>query len=564
MNHFRGWEQRYQGAAPPATAVYRSVLADMAGVLPAYMVGIACYLGLQDLDAATTPADMQSLLTECNDRLAAIHAEWGVKPLDESTQAEWASVTELKKELTARIAEYEARKRAVEEITAGAGKPAQVDAPFRPAGNPAHAGRTVNAHRARRVPDDIFALAEYRNLSSTPEELLQAYRDGAMFAVEQATFPHPMSVPAREQAHLQGLLDFADAPSPHNPNRELAQRILATGTPAYLRMFTKYIQGRPLTDADLRAAAPLTVQTDATGGYAVPFFFDPTLLHVGAWTITNPFRRACTVKTIVGTDTYNGATIAAFTVARAGEAVPATEGAGAVGQISAIVGKVHGQGTISMELLQDRPDITSELASLIAEAKDSEEENVFAVGVGAALGAGFTPIGVLAAGATTGAYTKLDTGTSVTLAAADADLVEAALPIRHRPNAGWFMSRAAIRQWQALETSTGKLFGGQYYANTGNPAVDAGGNTGLRLIGYPIWEVPSGLNGLAAQTVVSALINPASFYIIERAGMSVEVVPHVFDATTGYVTGQRAIYAWWRNTAKPSDINAGRRLTIKT
>jgi HK97 family phage major capsid protein len=294
----------------------------------------------------------------------------------------------------------------------------------------------------------------------------------------------------------------------------------------------------------------------------VPFYFDPTLLHVGAWTNVNPFRARGTVKTIVGTDTFHGATIAAFTVARAAEAAAATEGNGAVGQISAIVGKVHGAGRLSAELLQDRPDITSELAALIAEAKDTEEESSFAVGVGDALGAGFNPIGVLAAGATSGAYTSLTTATATTLAATDADLVEAALPIRHRAGAEWFMSRAAIRQWEALETTSGKLFGGQYYQRTPNPSNNAVGNTNMALLGYPINEVPSGLSGVGAATIIGALINPKSFYIIERAGMSVEVIQNFLDPTTGYPTGERLIYAWWRNTAKPADVNAGRRLAI--
>jgi hypothetical protein len=58
----------------------------------------------------------------------------------------------------------------------------------------------------------------------------------------------------------------------HNPNRELARLILATGTPDYLRAFTKYLQGRPFDGRDLRAVAPVTVQTGTTGGYPVPFY----------------------------------------------------------------------------------------------------------------------------------------------------------------------------------------------------------------------------------------------------------------------------------------------------
>ncbi len=553
MNHYRGSEQRYMGAVPTPFAIYRPAGVGMARSLEPSMLGIGSYMSVADLEPLSVIGEYATLQAEVRARKKDLHNEFGIKPFDAPAQAEWASLTELDDELTRRITEYSARKSALEVLV---GTPAAADGPFVPS------TRQTKPQHARRVPEDIFALDQYRSLSGSQDELLQAYRDGAMFAVERATYPHPESVPATEQAHIARLLDTADIPSQHNPNRELAQRILATGTNDYLRMFTKYIQGRQLNERDLRAAAPLTVQTDATGGYAVPFYFDPTLLHIGAWTTINPYRQTCTVKTIVGTDTFNGATIAAFTVGRAAEAAAAVEGAGAVGQITAIVGKVHGMGTLSMELLQDRPDITSELASLIAEAKDTEEESIFTIGTGSALGAGFNPIGALAPGVTTGAYTSLNTITSVTLAAGDADATEAALPIRHRSKGAWFMSRAAIRQWQALETSGGKLFGGQYYARVGNPAIDRTGNTGMTLLDYPIWEVPSGPSGLVTTTVVSLLMNPASFYIIERAGMTVETIPVMLDATTGYPTGQRGIYAWWRNTAKPADVNAGRRLKI--
>ena len=508
---------------------------------------------IADLEACQTLEEIVNLQGQVTERKRDMDTEFGVKPFTDEARTEWASLLDVEKQADARVAEISARRASLAEQ---AKDPRKVEMPF--------SGRTIVTNQARRVPEDVFALEQYRQTAGGSEsELLQAYRDGAMFAVEKAIYPHPESKAAVEQEHIQKLLDIADQPSQHNPNRELARRVLATGSPTYLRAFTKYIQGRPLNPDELRAAAPLTVQTDATGGYAVPFYFDPTLLHVGAWTSVNPYRQACSVKTIVGTDTYNGATIAAFTVSRAAEHAAAVEGPGAVGQISAIVGKVHAFGGLSLELLSDRPDITSELASLIAEAKDTEEESSFSTGIGDALGAGFNPIGMFAAKGTAGAYTGVETAGNNVLAAADADLIEAGVPIRHRAPAAWFMSRPQIRNWQALETTTGRLFGGQYYPSVGDPANNRAGNTGLRLLGYPIWEVPSAPAGTTSDAVISALVNPSSFYVIERAGMTVEVIPHVFDgANPSMPLGRRGIYAWWRNTAKPADVNAGRRLTV--
>ena len=511
---------------------------------------------LSDLDALKTVEEYATYLTSVAARITELDVEFAGKQFDDPARAEWASLQDVKKKATAVQAELEARRGIVEGLV----KQGDVAAerPF--------AGRTI-VTAPRHVPEDIFALDQYRNLSGSEQQMQQAYRDGAMFAVERARYPNPNSKADVERAHIATLLDHADQPSPQNPNRELSRLILATGSPEYLGAFTKYIQGRPLSSVEqLRAAGPLTVQTDATGGFAVPFYFDPTLLHTGAWTNVNPYRQACTVKTIVGTDTYNAPTAAAFTVARAAEAAAAVEGPGAVGQISAIVGKVHGFGGLSLELASDRPDIVSELASLIAEAKDTEEESSFTNGVGDALGAGFNPIGMLPLHTTTGAYTHIDTlAAAGAVAAADADAIEAALPIRHRAQSAWFMNRGVIRVFQALETTGGRLFGGQQYASVGNIDQTPTGNTGLRLLGHPIWETPSSPPFVAAtdDLVIACLCDPKSFYIIERAGMTVEVIPHIFDgANPSMPLGRRGIYAWWRNTAKPSNVDAGRRLAL--
>jgi len=382
-----------------------------------------------------------------------------------------------------------------------------------------------------------------------------------MFAVERARYPNPQSKPEKDQARIAELLDAADLPTQHNPNRALARRILATGSPVYLRAFTKTVVGQPLSPDEQRAVAAWSVQTDATGGFAVPFFFDPTLLHVGAWTAINPYRRACTVKTIVGTDTYHGVTSAAVVATRAAEAAAVGEGGQAIGQISAIVGKVHSLVSASMELLQDRPDIVSEIASLISEAKDTEEESIFTIGIGDALGQGFNPVGMSCATTTVGGFTEVETVTNNTFAIADLYATESALPIRHRMNAAWFLARATIRAAQAMETVGGQLFGGQNYASVGYPQNDPFGNTGLRLLNYPVWEAPSTPTGTVDSTIIGALANPAQFYIVERAGMSVEIVQQRVDSN-GFPTGQRGVYAWWRNTAKPANVDAGRRIRI--
>jgi HK97 family phage major capsid protein len=122
--------------------------------------------------------------------------------------------------------------------------------------------------------------------------------------------------------------------------------------------------------------------------------------------------------------------------------------------------------------------------------------------------------------------------------------------LRHRMNAAWFMSRPAIRAFQAVETAGGQLFGGNYYNRVGYPELTPSGNTGLRLLNYPIWETPSGPYSAAADIVIAAFGDPKQFIIVDRIGTNVEIVQTVFGAAQGNVpTGNRGLYAYWRNSA---------------
>jgi HK97 family phage major capsid protein len=298
---------------------------------------------------------------------------------------------------------------------------------------------------------------------------------------------------------------------------------------------------------------------DATGGFTVPFAFDPTVIAIGSWSgAVNPYRRVTRVVPIVGTDTWNALTSTAVVATRTTEAAASIEQGPTFAQPQYIVTRVQGQITASFEMFQDRADLGSEMAVLIQEAKDNEEENSMAVGATAAANIGVGPVN-----GTSGAYTSITTATSVTLAAADADAVEAALPVRHRFGAQWFLNRLSIRRFQTLETTGGKLFGGQQYQAVGVPELDRAGNTGLRLLGYPVNESPSLPTAQTANIVIGTLLAPQSYVIVERVGMSVQFIPFIFNSSA-LATGQQALYFLWRNTAKPINVDAGRTLRYLT
>jgi HK97 family phage major capsid protein len=240
------------------------------------------------------------------------------------------------------------------------------------------------------------------------------------------------------------------------------------------------------------------------------------------------------------------------------EAAAADEQGPTFGRPEFIAKRAHASVTVSYEMAQDRPDLSSELSVLFQEAKDNLEEAQFATGVGTTV----YPQGV----ALDGAFTAVTTATNDTTAVGDLFLVEAALPLRHRSNAIWMMTRKGIRAAQGWETAYGQLFNGVGYPNTGRfgrpDAINA--NTGLTLIGYPLWESPSiPWTPTTDATINGVLFNPDYYLILDRVGMSVKAIDMVNGATPSFPTGQFSIYAFWRNTARVIAADAGRQLKVQ-
>ena len=54
----------------------------------------------------------------------------------------------------------------------------------------------------------------------------------------------------------------------------------------------------------------------------------------------------------------------------------------------------------------------------------------------------------------------------------------------------------------------------------------------------------------------------AGFVIVDRIGLQIEVIPHLFGANRR-PTGQRGVYAFWRSGSKAVNPNALRYLEVK-
>jgi HK97 family phage major capsid protein len=312
----------------------------------------------------------------------------------------------------------------------------------------------------------------------------------------------------------------------------------------------KYLGGIPLSSEEQRAFSL------GSTGLPVPYTLDPTVLPVSN-SVVNPLRAISSVEQIVGSNEWRGLTSGAITASRQSEGTEATDNTPTLAQPTIATSKAHCFVPFSIESGQDWTGMDTALARLIADAKDDEEATAFASGNGTPP----NPFGVL-----TGATGTTAASTGLTIAAANLYSLEGALAPRFRPRAQFVANRAMYNIIRGLDTAGGAqmwLRIGELLPN--NPASEGGqGNTGLRLLGYPVNELSTMSATVVNATKIMLLGDFSYFKIIDRVGMTVELIPHLFGATSRYPVGQRGFYAYWRNGSKVIDAAAFRALTGTT
>jgi HK97 family phage major capsid protein len=392
--------------------------------------------------------------------------------------------------------------------------------------------------------DDIYDLTTIRSSFANPHEARHELHDRAKRSIEAATFADPRVRREHAQEHIERLL------ARDSEDGELGRLILTTGRPGYRSAFVKYLGGVPLTSDESRSFSLTST------GLPVPYTLDPTVLPVSN-SVVNPLRAISSVEQIVGSNEWRGLTAAAITASRVAEATEATDNTPTLAQPTIPTSKAHCFVPFSIESGQDWTGMDTSLARLIADAKDDEEATAFATGNGTPP----NPSGVV-----TGATGTTAASTGLTITAANLYSLEGALAPRFRPRAQFVANRAMYNIIRALDTAGGAqmwLRIGELIPN--NPASDGGnGNTGLRLLGYPVNELSTMSATVVNATKIMLLGDFSYFKIIDRVGMTVELIPHLFGATNRFPVGQRGFYAYWRNGSKVIDAAAFRALTGTT
>jgi HK97 family phage major capsid protein len=476
--------------------------------------------------AALSIADIDARTGECRDRIKALDAAASGERFSDEQRDEWNALNEEIRELGEQRSELVARQ---EQIAKLFGE------------EQGESERRTNPRVATRksLPDDLTAAEEYRNLNGTFEQLQTAYRDGARKLVERMSPASEFGDEDATKDRLERLLTGVDQANEGAEQGALARRIIGTSSDTYMRAFGKYVAGRrdSWTPEEQRAMS----LSSSAGGYAVPVTLDPTVILYGGGYV-NPIRQVADVRTITG-NTWQGVNTGGITAGYGAEATEASDNAPTLGQPSANVEKAFAFVPMSIEISQDWGAIQSEMAELFADAKTTLETTQFLTGLGHGSNA---PQGLIAVG---GYTAVVSTATTAVIAVADIYSLEAALHVRARnaPRACFFGSKAFYQKVRQLDTSGGANLWVQL--QNANPA---------QLIGYNAYEWSAYSSAVTTSgSTVASFGDPSRFLIVDRVGMDVELIPHLFATANNRPSGQRGLYAYWRNTTAIKNPSLG-------
>ena len=284
--------------------------------------------------------------------------------------------------------------------------------------------------------------------------------------------------------------------------------------------------------------------TGASGGFAVPFELDTTILNTNNG-VANPIRSIARVKQIT-VDEWRGITSTGITASYVAEVTESTDNSPTLAQPTISTERAHAFVPFSIEIGMDWGSIQDDLTELFRDAKDVLESSKFVSGTGTN-----EPFGVL-----TGATNTVAAATGLTVTLANLYALKNALPPRYRQKASsaFLANVAVLDRFRQFDTVGSQTAVWQEGLQAGLPG---------RLLGYDVYEA-SDISGTITNAVKMAVFGDFSRYmIVDRVGLTVDFIPHIFGSNQR-PTGQRGLYCYWRNGAKVLDANAFRALTGTT
>jgi len=357
----------------------------------------------------------------------------------------------------------------------------------------------------------------------------QQVRDAALAVLDKAG----KNLPARNGDHLDRLLNTR---SGNCDGTQIAKRLLLTENDAYRSAFMKGVtQSHPAFTADEARALDeyraMSEGTDTAGGFGIPVLIDPSIILTSGASAA-PVLDLARVVTIT-TDEWKGVSSAGMSWSYDGEGTEVSDDSPTLAQPSVPVYTARGFIPYSIEVGDDYPAFAAEMRRLIDQGYIDLVANATISGTGSS-----QPTGIVTA---LDANTNVEVvvGTDGAFSVPDVLKVWKSLPERYRANATWVMNTDVENEIRSFADGSAQA----YYT------VDlAAGGIGT-LFGRPIRTTDympefTGTTGAANILVVGDFSN---FLVAQRAGMSVELIPHLFGTTNGRPTGQRGWFCFARH-----------------
>ncbi len=342
-----------------------------------------------------------------------------------------------------------------------------------------------------------------------------------------------------------------------------ARYLAAAGSEAYHTAFAKMIGDPQMGHLRFSAAEVEAVReasavqdqhrimnaalTTGSTGFILPITWDPSILITGTGAL-NPVRDLADVVTI-GTHDWQGVTADSITAGYVQEGVEATDATPSLlgPKISSQQGRAL--ALFSIEASQDWDTLSSQLLKLVADARNTVDATMFLTGTGTN-----QPSGILNIGALNGLTTtqRVQTLTVATYAVGDPWLLKAAIPARF---IGDCTFAAAPSTWDTTYQFVAQ-------GSTTQARQFSDGDRGGDFLGRPKAEWSTMGTGAATGTKLIIGGNFKGYKIVDRLGMSAELIPHMLGATR-LPLGVRGLYCYWRTGAGVISPNHFRYLEVK-
>jgi HK97 family phage major capsid protein len=199
----------------------------------------------------------------------------------------------------------------------------------------------------------------------------------------------------------------------------------------------------------------------------------------------------------------------------------------------------------SFEIQEDFASVQTQLAVAMSDSKDVLDATMLLSGSGTLQPEGIlTGLGTAVAVATSGGTAVVD----------DIYEVKSALGPRFRPNATWVMSGPVIDEFNRMAPPG---------STTEPPLLSADRQS---LLGRPLRELSTMDDDISEAGAKIALYADFKkcFVVVDRLGIRVEVVNHLFNPDSGLPTGRRGLLAYGRTGAGVVMEEAARVLQVKT